>query len=158
MDPFVYIPEQRLVVCSECRHAVLPSNIDTHLMDKDTHNMPKEDRDQIIKEVRKIDGLIQQKLELNSISFPKAYNPPIPVLREPRGDGMKCQSQDAQGRPCNYIACQLQKIQKHYRQEHGWINPQKRGGQEAGREVEVPWKSGVHCPAFFCPWPRSTVF
>jgi RecQ family ATP-dependent DNA helicase len=160
MDPFVHFPEQRLVVCSdpECRHAVLPNNIDTHLKDKDTHNMPKEDRDRIIQEVRKIDRLIQQRSELNSISFPQAYNPPIPVLREPREDGMQCQSQDAQGRPCNYIACQLQKIQQHYREEHGWINPQKRGGQEAGREVEVPWKSRVYCQHFFVRGPGAQYF
>ncbi|KAH6689243.1 hypothetical protein BKA61DRAFT_585163 [Leptodontidium sp. MPI-SDFR-AT-0119] len=61
MDPFVHVPEQRLVVCSdpECRYAVLPSNINTHLKDEDTHNMPKKDRDRIIHEVQKIDGLIQ---------------------------------------------------------------------------------------------------
>lgn len=46
----MYIPEQRLVVCSDpaCQYAVLPSNINTHLKDKDTHNIVKEDRDQII--------------------------------------------------------------------------------------------------------------
>lgn len=71
MDPFVHIAEQQLVVCSDraCQYAVLPSNINTHLKDKDTHNMVKEDRDQIMQEVQKIEGLIQHKWELNSISF-----------------------------------------------------------------------------------------
>ncbi|KAF8850098.1 hypothetical protein BDZ45DRAFT_207172 [Acephala macrosclerotiorum] len=118
MDPFVHFPEQRLVVCSECRHAVLPNNIDTHLKDEDTHNMPRENRKHIIKEVRKIEGLIQNKSALNSLSFPPANNPPIAALQTPRDDGMKCQLQDDQGKPCHYTACQLQKIQKHYREVH----------------------------------------
>jgi hypothetical protein len=118
----------------------IPSNIDTHLKDKCTHNMAKEDRDQIIQEVQKIEGLIQHKGELNLISSPPAHQCPIPVLQEPRENGIQCQSQDDQGRPCRYIACQLQKIQKHYQEQHKWVNPQKRGGQEAGREVTVLWK------------------
>jgi len=110
MDPFIHFLEQRLVVCLECRYAVLPSNIDTHLKDKDTHNMLTEDQKHIIKEVWKIKGLIQNKSALNSLSFPPANNPPIAALQTPRDNGMKCQLQDDQGKPCHYIACQLQKI------------------------------------------------
>ena len=48
MDPFVHLPEHKVVVCVECKHAVLPSNIDTHLRDKDTYNMQKEDREVVV--------------------------------------------------------------------------------------------------------------
>jgi hypothetical protein len=119
MDPFIHFPEQRVVVCSKCKHAVLPSNINTHLRDEDRHNMSPEDRKGVIQEVEKVAGLIQEKMELNRLSFPPPNHPPIPVLQEPRGDGLKCQLQGGQGRPCHYIACQLQKIQQHCREKHG---------------------------------------
>jgi hypothetical protein len=61
MDPFVHFPEQQVVVCSECKIGVLPDHINTHLTDKDTHNMRKEARDRVIQEVKQIPGLIQQK-------------------------------------------------------------------------------------------------
>ena len=148
MDPFVHLPQQCLVVCLKCQYAVLPKNIDTHLKDEDTHNMPRDDRQRVIEEVQKIEGLIQERSELNSISFPPASDPPIPYLQEPRADGMKCKL-FTEGKPCRYIACQIQKIQEHYRDKHGWENPQKRGRPEAGREVDTPWECGVQCQHFF---------
>ena len=51
MEPFVHFPQQRLVACSECQHAVLPNNIDTHLKDEGTHNMPRDNRQRIVEEV-----------------------------------------------------------------------------------------------------------
>ncbi len=110
IDLFIHFLEQRLVVCLECRHTVLPSNIDTYLKDKDTYNILTEDQKHIIKEVWKIKGLIQNKSVLNSLSFPLANNPPITALQTTRDDSMKCQLQDDQGKPCHYITCQLQKI------------------------------------------------
>jgi hypothetical protein len=100
MDLFVYLPEQYLVVCSKCRHAVLPSNIDTHLKDEETHNIPRDDRRRIIEQVKQIEGLIQDRSELNSLRFPAAHEPPIALLQEPRDDGMKCKLLDREGKPC----------------------------------------------------------
>jgi hypothetical protein len=57
MYPFVHLPEFGLIVCSECRHAVLPSNVVTHLRDGKKHKVVKEDRDRIIQEVQGIPGL-----------------------------------------------------------------------------------------------------
>ncbi|KAK6591502.1 hypothetical protein H4I95_12174 [Botrytis cinerea] len=57
-----------------------------------------------------------------------------------------------------YIACQLQKIQKHCRQVHQWENPQKKGRPETGREVQVPWRTGVHCQHFFVRGPGAQFF
>ncbi|KAH9203290.1 hypothetical protein DL95DRAFT_256556, partial [Leptodontidium sp. 2 PMI_412] len=59
---------------------------------------------------------------------------------------------------CVYIACQIQKIQEHCRQVHHWENPQKKGRPEAGREVRVPWKSGIHCQHFFPRGPGAQYF
>jgi hypothetical protein len=154
----MHLPEYRVVVCIECKHAVLPSNVDTHLRDENTHNMPKESRGLVVQEIQKIQGLITSRADLNRLVFPPAGNPPIPVLQEPRTDGRKCQLPNEAGRPCQYISCHRQMIQEHCRQVHQWENPQKKGRPETGREVQVPWRTGVHCQHFFVRGPGAQYF
>ncbi|KAK6591364.1 hypothetical protein H4I95_12233 [Botrytis cinerea] len=49
-------------------------------------------------------------------------------------------------------------IQEHCRQVHQWENPQKKGRPETGREVQVPWRTGVHCQHFFVRGPGAQYF
>src|ERR1700704_2155336 len=84
MFPFVHLPQYGLIVCSECQHAVLPSHVDTHLGDKEKHDMPKENRDVIIQEIQGIPGLQTERKELNRLVFPSPRATPIPVLQPPR--------------------------------------------------------------------------
>lgn len=158
MDPFVHFPVQRVIVCSACKHAVLPNAVDSHLGDRDTHNMPKEDREGIIQEIQAIDGLITDRAELNRLVFPPARSPPIPVLQEPRTDGKQCQFPKQDGQPCGLISCQVRKIQEHCRAVHKWENPRKKGRPGTGRDVQVPWRSGVHCQHFFVRGPGAQYF
>ena len=158
MDPFIHFPAQGVIVCSECKHAVLPSHVNAHLEDEEKHKVVKEDRERIVQEIRAIKGLKTERAELNHLVFPPVSNPPIPALQAPRRDGMKCQLQGQNQTPCQYISCQVQKIQEHCRVVHGWVNPQKKGRPEVGREVEVPWRSGVHCQHFFIRGPGAQFF
>ncbi|KAK6593640.1 hypothetical protein H4I95_11032 [Botrytis cinerea] len=158
MDPFVHFPVQGVVVCSECKYAVLPSHINAHLKDEGKHKAVKVGREHIVHEIQAIRGLKTKTAELNHLVFPPIGNPPIPILQQPRKDGLKCQLQNEYGTPCQYIACQLQKIQKHCRQVHQWENPQKKGRPETGREVQVPWRTGVHCQHFFVRGPGAQFF
>ncbi|KAK6591896.1 hypothetical protein H4I95_12023 [Botrytis cinerea] len=41
---------------------------------------------------------------------------------------------------------------------HQWENPQKKGRPETGREVQVPWRTGVHCQHFFVRGPGAQFF
>lgn len=157
MDPFVHFPVQRVVVCSECKHAVLPGSINTHLRDDNKHRMPQEDRTRIIAQIQAIEGLITERAELNRLALPLASNPPIPELQPPRTDGMQCQLQDEAQRPCRFIICNEDEIRKHCRTKHGWVNQQK-GRPKAGKEVQVPWRSGVHCQHFFVRGPGAQYF
>jgi hypothetical protein len=90
MYPFVHLPVYGVVVYIECQHAVLPSNIDTYLNDKDKHNSTKEERQQIIQEIKNIRGLITERADLNRLVFPLASEPPISILQELRTDRLKC--------------------------------------------------------------------
>ncbi|KAL8912988.1 MAG: hypothetical protein Q9171_002119 [Xanthocarpia ochracea] len=50
-------------------------------------------------------------------------------------------------------------IKKHCRDEHKWINPQKRGRQAKGIEAEEnPWIRGVYCQHFFVRGPGAQYF
>jgi hypothetical protein len=48
MEPFVHFPVQGVVVCSECKHAVLPSHVDAHLKDGGKHKAVKADRERVV--------------------------------------------------------------------------------------------------------------
>jgi hypothetical protein len=120
--------------------------------------MPKENRDVIIQEIQGIPGLQTEREELNRLVFPSPRAAPIPVLQPPREDGMKCQERDSQGVPCQYIACQVQNMQKHYRTEHMWVNTVKKGRPGKRSVVRVPWRTGVHCQHFFVRGPGAQYF
>ena len=51
MDPFVHFPAQGVIVCSKCKHAVLPSHINAHLKDEGKHKAVKADRERIMQEI-----------------------------------------------------------------------------------------------------------
>ena len=158
MHPFVHLPAFKVVVCIECQYAVLPGSVDTHLREKKTHNMPKGDRARVVQEVQNIQGLILERHKLNKLVVPPPSHPAIPVLQEPKKDGIKYQFPGGQGSPCKYISRHLQQIQEHCEKEHNWVNPQKRGGPEVGSKVPVPWKTGVHCQHFFVRGPGAQFF
>jgi hypothetical protein len=57
MNPFVHLPEYHVVVCTgkECRYAVLPVHVDSHLSSPH-HGYNPEQRKQVIQEVRQFPG------------------------------------------------------------------------------------------------------
>jgi hypothetical protein len=105
-----------------------------------------------------ISNLRTKKEQFNPVVFPPPNNPPIPELRAPRTDGLQCEFNDNKGEPCQFIACQVRNIQKHCSKEHGWDNPQEGGRPQIGAEVEVPWRTGVHCQHFFVRGPGAEYF
>ena len=145
-------------MCSECKYAVLPSHIDAHLKNEEKHRAVKADREYIVKAIQAIRGLKTKTVELNHLVFPPVSNSPIATLQQPRKDGLKCQLQDEYSNQCQYIAYQIRKIQEHCRQVHQWENPQKKGRPETGRNVQVPWRTGVHCQHFFVRGPGAQYF
>ncbi|KAM3067126.1 hypothetical protein ACMFMG_011681 [Clarireedia jacksonii] len=147
MEPFVHFPAQGVIVCSECKYAVLPSHVETHLQDKEKHRTVNTDRERMVTAIQAIQGLKTTTAELNHLIFSPA-----------RTDGLKCQLHNEYGNPCPYIACQARKIQEHCRQVHQWENPQRKGRPEVGRDRQVPWRSGVHCQHFFVRGPGAQYF
>ena len=55
MNPFIHLPNYRVIVCEgpECKYAILPIHVNRHLSDS-RHNYNKEQREQVIKEISQI--------------------------------------------------------------------------------------------------------
>ena len=155
MNPFIHLPNYRVIVCTgpECKYAVLPIHVGQHLSST-RHNYNKEQREQVIKEIGQIGGLIQDQKGLESFTFPQPSSPAIPELKAANPSGFKC-------RLCKYVICHRQLIQDHCRKVHKWKNERKKGrpsNRKRQTEPEWPWISGVHCQQIFKQGPKSGFF
>lgn len=84
--------------------------------------------------------------------MPKPAKEPIAGLTS-RGDGLVCSWER-----CWYTCISLQGIQKHCKDEHGWVNQQKRGGdmrQKSKHASNRIWRDGQSCQRLFraVGWP-----
>ena len=145
MNPFIHLPNYHVIVCAgpRCKYAVLPVHVDSHLSDA-RHNYSKEQREQVIREIGQIEGLIQGTRGLESFEFPTPSSPAIPELR-PAKEGFQCKQ-------CGYICCNKVKMRDHCKDIHQWKNDQKKGRpsyKKRQSKPELPWISRVHCQQFF---------
>src|SRR6478736_5495758 len=143
MEPFVHLPEFPIIICKSCQFAYVAKEADSHLRVR--HSMPTAERQVIIQQVQAIPGIIQDQAGLPAFPFPPPTTKPIPFIAPPSDNGIACNK-------CPYVIGIIQGIQKHHREEHGWVNDWKKGGDVAKRakqERQVPWRTGVYCQRFF---------
>jgi hypothetical protein len=146
--------ECRVLICTQCQFAVVPSHIAKHL--KAHHKrLPQHERRNIIARVQSRTDLAQLERE---VVYPRVGDPPIanlPVFF----DGLSCTGKNATGEPCVYVCRTLQGIQEHCKVEHGWINQQKRGGDARTKRVHTSnklWECHRTCQRLFLAgsWKR----
>lgn len=157
MDRFIHMPEYRVIICKECRYAVLPSHIDSHFQ-KDEHKLDKKERKRIESEVAvEVNGLIGNEVALkhSEFPFPLPTAKPIPELA-PAKEGVKC-TFTTNGIQCRYVCYTEQHMQVHSKQEHRWKQGRK-GRPKKGSAKEVPWQTGIYCQRFFIQGPQSRYF
>ncbi|PQE08229.1 helicase TLH3 protein [Rutstroemia sp. NJR-2017a WRK4] len=132
---------------------MLPSQIAHYLSSSNSHNMIKEAHERIADKVNRIEGLILGRAELDKLPIPITPTPPpIPEWGQPRIDRKKYLFV-----PYTYISYQHQAIQKHCREEHGWVNTRKRGRQQVSYEISILWIS-VYYQQFFPKGSGSAFF
>lgn len=154
MEPFVKLPKYLFIICRKCQYAILPSQIDSHLKNKKKHGWDKERRDQVVREVGKVLGLILTERQLEAFVFPRVPVNAIPELKPPQNDGSKCKS-------CPYVVCHRQLIQEHCRTVHDWKNERKKGRpsyKKRREELGLPWIPNVRCQQFFKQGTKSSFF
>lgn len=145
---FEHVPEVRIIICRPCAISIPPAQIVTHL---------KEHHPKVSVAKRKDTASFAHTLpdlawHPTDVRIPKPAKEPIPGLPS-RGDGLVCSSE-----ACWYTCLTRQGIQGHCKEEHGWVNDRKRGG-DAKKKSKQPsnrmWRDSQTCQRLFraAGWP-----
>ena len=67
-------------------------------------------------------------------------------------DGLRCIARNTRGKRCRYVCRTIQGIHEHCKDDHGWVNAQKRGGNVRIKKAHSSnrlWRINVACQRFF---------
>jgi hypothetical protein len=148
--------QHRIIVCVQCRTAVVPKYAAAHLA-RDHSRTTKEERRHV---QRYVDGLEDVAHSVSNVRFPGPDDPPYGGIAV-RHDGLRCSAAGEDGRRCRHVVGTMQKIQEHCREAHGWRNEQRRGGNVKRKKAQPPnrmWDEGQAYQQFFTQplWKRNT--
>ncbi|RKK78283.1 hypothetical protein BFJ68_g17903, partial [Fusarium oxysporum] len=153
IGPFVHLVELNLVICLDCKTAVLARQVKTHLVDPlhRQHFTLKERRD-ISNQILEIPNIIKDADDLQNWKFPSPDAEPIPYLEPPLHGGLGCNS-------CPHIGRDLRRIREHYRRDHSDV-------LEANNSVDLSklgqqshlWRNNVTYQRMFKSGQRSSWF
>lgn len=138
IHPFAHVAAYRVVICTQCRYAVIGDEAESHLRGK--YGMPGKEASRIGRDVQALPGIITERSDLCEFTFPMPEVAEIPVSQPAKKDGLACTK-------CTYVCRDVQWMRDHYKTEHQWQNPRKQGRPQA--PVEMPWRVGVQCQRFF---------
>jgi len=152
MDQIVVHFQTGFVVCKQCKFAVLPIHLDSHLS-TNNHAIPKSERDEIIENVKGGYDLIEYTREIKpkiaeflSTTFDGNSLPYLSLYR----DGISCHD-------CSYVCRNYFGMQNHCRSEHGWSNFRSKGKRKRTIDIE-PWDFNIFCQRFFASGYGSQYF
>ena len=154
MDYITIHRETGLLICKECRFALIPSRIDRHFS-KNPHKLKPNIRTQIETYISQSnsDNLVTNNQEIRSTiqRFLNSFDQTsvIPELAI-YSDGLGCSY-------CSYISRSRRPIQDHYKDVHDWENPRIRGRKKRSTEND-PWETNVPCQQFFKSEPGKGYF
>ena len=154
MDYITIHRETGLLICKDCKFALIPSRINTHFSNN-PHKLKPEIRSQIENYISQSnsDNLITSDQEISSIieRFLNFFDqtPIIPDLAI-YSDGLGCSY-------CSYISRSERSIQNHYKDIHNWENPRIRGRKKKFKNDD-PWEHNVPCQQFFKSEPGKRFF
>jgi hypothetical protein len=145
-------------VCSECKHAVLPSHVDAHLKDEEKHRAVKADRERVVRAIQAIWGLKTKTAELNHLVFPPASNPPHSHITTAPERRVKMSIARRLRQPMPVYCMSSPKNPGALSSGTPMGEPAKeRPARDRERRASSMEKRGP-LPAFFRPWARSTIF
>ena len=152
MDYVIVHQETGLLICKDCKFALIPSRIDTHFSGS-PHRLTPTIRRQIKREVDQIEGLvidsndIQSKVQRFLESFNTSTFVPQLVIYS---DRLACPY-------CSYISRSRNPIISHLIEYHDWENPRKSGQRKKKSEVDL-WITYIPCQQFFKSEPGNKYF
>jgi hypothetical protein len=141
--PFMLLSEYRILVCQKCQQACLAREIATHLAKKHPGIDPGTRR-RLVEDTKVIPNVLQSRVELSQLQYPPPTTEPIPCLAPPKLDVLECKNY-------GYKIRQVQAMQEHCTESHGWVNPRGKGRPSIGYLAAdpLPWIEGVACQRFF---------
>src|ERR1700691_1489384 len=147
---FFQIHELGLIVCKECKYAVWPADIDSHLYGLN-HQVKKQERKEVVDAVQEwIPGWQELVIDPSELDVPQVINTAIPEL--PVWEGLVCKKGN-----CAKVYRGEKSIKKHWREEHQWAVSGKTKGsgrlsvkekEEARKQFEEACEK-VLCQRFF---------
>ncbi|KAI3561796.1 hypothetical protein IWW34DRAFT_839405 [Fusarium oxysporum f. sp. albedinis] len=112
IGPFVHVVELNLVICLDCKTAILARQVKAHLVDPlHRQHLTLKERRNISNQILEIPNILKDTDDLQHWKFPPPEAEPVPYLEPPLHNGLGCNS-------CRYIGRDLRRIREHYRQEH----------------------------------------
>ncbi|KDN64751.1 hypothetical protein CSUB01_11124 [Colletotrichum sublineola] len=144
MEPFVYNTVFSVAICKTCQFAVVADEVVTYLRTRH-RSLPAARREEVSQAVRACPGIIRNQEGITALQLPGPTTSPIEHLAAPEHDGLECTT-------CGYVCRQQRVMQRHCRDQHGWINDWKKGGnvrRKASKPRHLPWTEGVSCQRFF---------
>jgi hypothetical protein len=140
MEPFIKLPEFRVVICRTCKSGCVADEVISHLRDQHSAEVGPADQRRIAGIISNIIGVIRTQAELADLPLPPPTAPPIPFLQPLVEDGLQC-------RTCGYTMPQEEVMTKHCETAHGWFNLRKSSRVAANKRLAAlpdwPWNSGV---------------
>ncbi|SPJ82463.1 uncharacterized protein FTOL_09868 [Fusarium torulosum] len=127
IGPFVHVVELNLVICLDCKTAILAKQVKAHLVDPlHRQHLTLKERRNISNQILEIPNILKDTDDLQHWKFPPPEAEPIPYLEPPLHNGLGCNS-------CRYIGRDLRRIREHYRQEHSDVL--ERGNPSKGKDI-----------------------
>ena len=154
MDYIIIHQETGLLICRECKFALIPSRINTHFS-TNPHKLKPNIRTEIETYISQSnsDNLVTSDSQIRSTiqRFLRSSNhisiiPNLAIY----SDGLSCSY-------CSYISRSRRPIQNHYKELHNWENPRTRGRKKRSNEND-PWEHNVSCQQFFKSEPGNEYF
>src|SRR6185437_14289570 len=145
MEPFIYLPEFRLVVCRKCKYACLSHQVPAHLRTMHRQLSPQRRRE-ITAIVQQTPNVLATAADLDRLYRPTEAIPAIPSLEEPCVTGLACHADG-----CAFVCTHRATILKHYRTRHSWESPWVKGGDvcRQAQSHRPPWRTNVRCQRLF---------
>ena len=125
MEHIAHVLGFGVIVCKECKYAVLPSHIEAHFKPTRPHGFTRAEQQRIADAVAQMEGLVQDEkaLQDGEFQFLADTAPPIEVLGGPQAGGLRCtlagSRSDGSLAQCAYVSRTAKRMAEHCRQAHG---------------------------------------
>ena len=145
MDYITIHQETGLLICKDCKFALIPSRINRHFSIS-PHRLNPQIRSQIENYIAHInhDNLVTYDHEIKPRiqTFLESFDQSSFISKLAiYSDGLACPN-------CSYISRSINPIQTHLKEYHDWENPRIRGRKKKSNEND-PWNINVSCQQFF---------